>query len=206
MSEKNDKVAHIIPSRIGGEGAGKGSLLGYPTPEKLSKKLSRTKTTPRDEFLNLIMQNMLTRGFDSISSKIVAVLFIEPREISLEELSQKTGYSLSAVSTAMKGLDGLHVVKRIKKPGSRKVFFYLDKNIISAGIQILKTKYEKVIAPSKRVLPEIIEKYKFEDSENSREELEIIQMYYLQLQKYEKLIKDFLDAMEEVEGELNLGE
>ena len=204
MNEKNDKVAHVIPSRIGGEGAGKGSLVGYPTPDKLSKKISRTKTTPRDDFVNLMMQNMMIQGFDSISSKIVAELFIEPREISLEELSQKTGYSLSAVSTAMKGLNNFHVVNRIKKPGSRKVFFYLDKNIISAGTQILKTKYEKVLVPSKKALPEILEKYEFGDSENSEEEMEIVRKYYLQVQKTEKIIKNFLDAMDELENELKL--
>ena len=190
--KEEKKIAHVTPVRIGDERVGKEKLWKYPSPDALIKKMSRARVDPKEDFIELITQNMKVQGFDSISSKIIGVLFIETKEISLEDIAKKTGYSLSAVSTAMKGLDSLHVIKRIKKPGSRKVFFYLDKNIISAGVQVLKTKYEKVMLPSKKALPEIIEEYKFfDDSEISKKELEIVENYYQQLIKMENVIKYF---------------
>ncbi|WP_406658155.1 hypothetical protein V7O62_06305 [Methanolobus sp. ZRKC2] len=203
--KKKAKVAKVIPSRPGDERIGKEKRCYIPLPNPEGKSLSgdyAISTKPRDEFIELISQNLKAQGFDEISSRIVGVLFIETEEMSLEEIAIETGYSLSAVSTAMKNLSHLHIVKRFKKPGSRKAFFFLDKNLVSAGTQVLRTKYEDVIIPSKKRLPDIIEKYKNENSKNSEEELRIIEHYHRQVLKLEKVVKNFLEEMEKIEQEM----
>ena len=75
-------------------------------------------TSPRDEFIDIISKNCQVDGFDELTSKIVGTLFIEPTEVALEDLAKMTGYSLSAVSTAMKLVVRTGLVKRMKKPGS----------------------------------------------------------------------------------------
>ena len=203
--KKKVKVAKVMSVRPGGDRVGKEKHCYYPSPNLRSKNISgdyANPTKPRDEFIELISQNLKAQGFDEISSRIVGVLYMETEEMSLEEIAIETGYSLSAVSTAMKSLSHFHIVKRLKKPGSRKAFFFLDKNLISAGTQVLRTKYEDVIVPSKKRLPAIIEKYRHEDSKNSEDELRIIEHYHKQVLKLEKVIKDFLEEMEKIEKEM----
>jgi DNA-binding transcriptional regulator GbsR (MarR family) len=129
------------------------------------------------------------------------VLFIEPEEMSLEEISIETGYSLSAVSTAMKNLSQFHIVKRFKKPGSKKAFFFIDKNLAAIGAQALRMKYDNVILPSKKMLPGIIEKYEHVGSDKTASELEIITRYYRQILKLESIVRNFLDEMENIDIE-----
>ena len=202
MDKKKKKVAKIAPLHPGDE-RGKNNAQRCPllSPRKDTKNVSwipQDPASPKEEFTELIAQNLKSEGFDEISSRIVGVLFIEPEEMSLEEISIETGYSLSAVSTAMKNLSQFHIVRRFQKPGSKKAFFFLDKNLVSIGAQALRMKYDNVILPSKKILPEIIEKYEQESSDKSQSELEIISRYYRQILKLESIVERFLDEMENI--------
>jgi HTH-type transcriptional regulator, osmoprotectant uptake regulator len=146
---------------------------------------------PKEEFIELISANMRTNGFDEITSKVTGVLFIETKEISLEELAKKTGYSLSGVCNSLKFLSGSGLVKKSRKPGSRKVYLYMEKDLMAFSIRIMKKKYEEVILPSKQRLPEIIKKYK-----GSKEELKIIKKYYGQVDKFEIIVKKMMEFLE----------
>ncbi|MDW7733203.1 MAG: hypothetical protein SCH66_12350 [Methanolobus sp.] len=202
MDNKRKKVAKIVPLHPGDErGKNKTQRCPLLSPKKDTKNVSwipHDPASPKEEFTELITRNLRSEGFDEISSRIVGVLFIEPEEMSLEEISIETGYSLSAVSTAMKNLSQFHIVRRFQKPGSKKAFFFLDKNLVSIGAQALRIKYDNVILPSKKILPDIIEKYEQESSDRSRSELEIITRYYRQMLKLESIVENFLDEMENI--------
>ena len=156
----------------------------------------------KNEFIELISENSKVNGLDELSSRIVGILFIEPEEIALDELAKRTGYSPSAVSTAMKFIERAGIVKRSKKPKSRKVYFYMEKDMLAMHLQIHRRKYENIILPSKHKLPKIIEKYKLEKSENSEEELRIVENYYKQVLFSEQLIKDSIKTLEQYEYEV----
>ncbi|MEA2076157.1 MAG: hypothetical protein U9O85_10625 [Euryarchaeota archaeon] len=155
--------------------------------------------SPKNEFIELMTENSKVNGLDELSSRIIGILFIEPEEIALDELAKRTEYSLSAVSTAMKFIERAGIVKRSKKPKSRKVYFYMEKDILAMWIQLLRRKYENIILPSKYKLPKIIEKYKLEKSDNSEEELRIVENYYKQVLLSERLIKDSINTLEQYE-------
>ncbi len=155
--------------------------------------------SPKDEFIDLMTENSKVNGLDELSSRIIGILFIEPEEIALDELAKRTGYSLSAISTAMKFIERAGIVKRSKKPKSRKVYYYMEKDMLAMWIQLMRRKYENIILPSKYKLPKIIEKYKLEKSENSEEELRIVENYYKQVLFSERLIKDSIKTLEQYE-------
>ncbi|MDQ1276209.1 MAG: hypothetical protein QG610_1784 [Euryarchaeota archaeon] len=157
--------------------------------------------SPKDEFIQLMMHNAKVQGLDEITSRIIAVLFIEPEDISLEELAKKTGYSLSAVSTSAKFLGSIGLIKKFRKPGSKKVYLFMEKDIVSQGMRYLRTKYENVILPTKQILPGIIEAYKEENSDEAAKELEIVENYYGQILSTEKPFKDYMENLENAEKE-----
>jgi DNA-binding transcriptional regulator GbsR (MarR family) len=159
--------------------------------------------SPKSEFIDLMTENSKVNGLDELSSRIIGILFIEPEEIALDELAKRTGYSLSAISTAMKFIERAGIVKRSKKPKSRKVYFYMEKDILATWIRLMRRKYENIILPSKYKLPKIIERYKQEKSENLEVELRIVEDYYRQVLYSEQLIKDSIKTLELYEYEVN---
>jgi len=153
--------------------------------------------SPKNEFIELIAENSKVNGLDELSSKIIGILFIEPEEVALDELANRTGYSLSAVSTALKFIERAGIVKRTKKPKSRKVYFYMEKDMLAISLQITRRKYEKIILPSKQKLPKIIEKYKQESTKESGEELGIVENYYKEILFFEQILKEFIETFEQ---------
>ncbi len=155
--------------------------------------------SPKNAFIALIAENSKINGFDELSSKLIGILFIEPEEIALDELANRTGYSLSAVSTALKFIERAGIVKRSKKPKSRKVYFYMEKDMLAMSLQIARRKYEKILLPSKQKLPKIIALYKQDSSKNLVAELMIVEDYYKSLIFFEQILKEFIEKFEDYE-------
>jgi DNA-binding transcriptional regulator GbsR (MarR family) len=151
----------------------------------------RKDKSPKEEFIDLVTEINKAKGLDELSSKLVSILFIEPKEVSLEELAEKSGYSLSAVSTSMKIFENTGFVKRLKKPKSRKVYFYMGKDMHNQFIQTLKKIYNVALVPMKEKLPNIIIRYKKE--KGNKDELKIIENHYQQVLQFEKLMKRFIE-------------
>ena len=160
-------------------------------------------TSPYEEFVELMTENCKVNGLDELTSRIMAHLYASPKELCLDEIARKCGYSLSAVSTATKFLERADLVKRVRKKGSRKAFFFMEKNLMTYAIDLLEKKYERIILKSKQVLPGIIASYKAKKlNDEEKRNLKIIENYYHQLLFGEKLMGKALDLF----GKINLKE
>ena len=153
----------------------------------------------KERFVELMAETNKVCGFDDLSSKILGILFIEQNEISLDELAKKVGYSPSTISTAMKFAERMGLVKKSKKPNSKKVYFYVENDMLFTYLQIMRGQYENNILPSKTKLPRIIEQYKREESKskNSEGELKIVENYYKGILFYERILKEFIEKLEQ---------
>ncbi|RLG22026.1 hypothetical protein DRN74_01280 [Candidatus Micrarchaeota archaeon] len=100
------------------------------------------------------------KGFDRLSSIIFAELWLEPKEISMEELADRVGYSLSSISLKMKELRRFWFLKIFKKKGSRKTYIYLEKNILKAALEKIKRDYEWEDALFREKITPLVKEYK----------------------------------------------
>jgi DNA-binding transcriptional regulator GbsR (MarR family) len=141
----------------------------------------------KEEFIELMADNAKANGLDELSCKLIAILYAEPGEIALEELSHKTGYSLSALSTTLKMAEQFGLVKRIKKPGSKKAYFYVEKGMFKMFANHFTSMYEHIVLPSKQRLPEIIQKYKSEKSKDAKEGAKIAEHYYREILAFDRV-------------------
>ncbi|AMM53239.1 GbsR/MarR family transcriptional regulator [Pyrococcus kukulkanii] len=114
-------------------------------------------------------------GQSELIGYIYGALFLSDRPLSLSEIAEVTGYSVSHVSSAMKVLEGVGLVQRIKKPGDRKAYFVAMKNF---GEWRSSTFYENILRDIEetrdnllRALNEITE-----DTEEAQKIKEKIQM------------------------------
>ncbi|MCD6496051.1 MAG: winged helix-turn-helix transcriptional regulator [Candidatus Aenigmarchaeota archaeon] len=157
--------------------------------------------TAKDEYIELIAETGRSMGLGAVSSKIRGILMAEPREVSLDELAGRTGYSLSAVSTSARMLTNMGMVKRIRKPGSRKVFLYMEKDMMKMMQQNMKN-VMGMMATFKARLPDIIKRCKSSGCTN--EEVEIMQRHYRMMLVMESFVEKIPDMLKEAEKKAGL--
>jgi DNA-binding transcriptional regulator GbsR (MarR family) len=159
--------------------------------------------TPKQKFIQLMTENAKVDGLTDLMCKIMGILYAEPKEVSLDELAERTGYSLSAISTELRFVEGIGFIKKIKKPKSRKLYFYMEKDFSRMMDSMLKKKYEYIVLRSKGILPEIIKEFKSKKtlSEDEKESLKIVEIYYRQILEMEEMFKKLLEFIKTKRGE-----
>lgn len=152
------------------------------------------------EYIEIGQELHKALGLDNLSYSIIGILFLEPGEICMEELAQMTGYSLPSVSQKLKFLTHYGIIKRRTKPGSRKVYLSMDKDLFKMLKQEMTTHYLEEINIVKEELPSIIEKYeKPPTDQKQKERLEILKKYYNQTLQFEEILNNLIEKMEELE-------
>ncbi|MDO5835966.1 MAG: winged helix-turn-helix transcriptional regulator, partial [Methanobacterium sp.] len=150
--------------------------------------------SPKEEFKKAIYNSFRALGVDDFPSMLMSVLQSEPEEISLGELSQMTGYSLSALSTTLKAMEENNMVKRFKKPKSRKVYVYMDKDLVTLYTELQKKRYNQSLLPFFQTLPRLIQKYK--DNEDFKSEIEMLEDFGEQLEFLDEQSRKFIEELE----------
>ena len=154
------------------------------------------------EFLEYMKKAGTAQGMqDNLLLELFGILYVEPKELSLEDLAKKTGYSLASVSNKIKqmeamGFEAMGLMKRIRKPKTRKIFIYMEKDFMDLWRKMLIAKHEGVIKNAKTLLPKIIEKSK--EDKKDKEKSKIIENYYDQILKFEKVLKNIMKCFDKI--------
>ncbi len=151
------------------------------------------------EFIDLLKNLAKSQGIDDLTSIIIAKVFLEPGEVAMEDLAKETGYSLASVSNKAKLFEQAGLFKKITKPGTRKIFLYMEKDISRMMINLFMKKLE-IMSIAKTKLPEIIKRYKAQaKSEKEKQKLKIMEHYCSDVSKFDKLLQEFLQKLSKLE-------
>lgn len=151
----------------------------------------------KEEFGNFSENVFMNFGMDNVSAKATCILFMSPKEVAIEDLANETGYSLASISNKMRMLERIGMIKRVKKPKSKKVYYYMEKDIIKIFRNKIEIARQVEIDPAKKLIPEMIKKYDQKKlGEKEKEHLKIIKNYYKQVLKAEKGIEVLLKELE----------
>lgn len=71
-------------------------------------------------------------GYSPLHGKIIGVLLVQGKEMSLQELAKETGYSASMISLSLDLLELLGVIKRVKKTGDRNLYIVLKGDLLES--------------------------------------------------------------------------
>jgi len=89
-----------------------------------------------------------TIGYSPLHGKIIGVLLIEGRPVSLTELARDTGYSSSMISLSLDFLEVMEVIRKIKKTGDRKLYVQLNGDLLSILKKAIVTRVKKTLSSS----------------------------------------------------------
>lgn len=141
-------------------------------------------------------------GFKGPVIKMLAVLYLEPKEIAMEEIAERTGYSLATVSNTMKMLETVGIVQRSRKPGTKKVFFFMEKNLVKLNIQKIQSAQKAYVSPAKQILPGLIREYKSKvKTKEGKDKVKIMEDYYRQMLSFEKILEKWQKDLENIQKE-----
>ena len=138
-------------------------------------------------------------AWGDMPTTVIAILYIEPEPVAMEDLAKRTGYSLASVSNMMKMLETMGFVRRIKKPKTRKVYFYMEKDIVKLNKQKLVMAYEVGVKPAMEILPPLIARYKNKAKDvNAQKKYEIVQDYLRQMIEFEKVLQHMIEDINQI--------
>ncbi|MCK5282835.1 MAG: hypothetical protein KAK00_05485 [Nanoarchaeota archaeon] len=136
---------------------------------------------------------------DPLLMTIFAKLYIEPEPVAMEDLAKETGYSLASISNKIRMLEPMLQIKRIRKPGTKKLFLYMEKDFLKIWKDALLKKQEYVVNNVKEKMPPILKDYK-EKAKSSRDKkkLKVMEGYYEQILKFEKILNVMIKEINKV--------
>lgn len=151
------------------------------------------------EFIDLFQTYMNSMGLDGLSCRLVAILYIEPGPLSMDDLMGMTSYSRASISNCMRILEKVGVVSRVRRPGTKKAFFYMEKDIVKLNRQKIVKVRENFMNPLKKSMPSLITKFREKElDERSTEKLRIIEGYYTQVIGFEKVLDHLEEDLENI--------
>jgi len=150
------------------------------------------------EFEELCLKIGSAYGLDELSSKLFALLYLEPNELSLEELAEKSGYSLSTVSKGLSRFEHVSLFKKYRKPKSKKIYCALEKNFEKLTVSMMHRLVHEKIIPFKEKVPKLIEKYDTQNANDlTKQKILILKNALKQTKKCETAICTMLKYMGE---------
>jgi DNA-binding transcriptional regulator GbsR (MarR family) len=69
-------------------------------------------------------------GYSDMHGRIIAALLTNNNRLSLQELAEETGYSLSTISLSLDFLELLGMIKKAKNVGDRKLYVELQGDLL----------------------------------------------------------------------------
>ena len=150
------------------------------------------------EVVDLIVGVNENFGADHAVSRVIAHLYISPSGLSMSELVKKTGYSSATISNKTQALVRTGIIQRKHQPGTKKAFFYMDKDMRQLNAEIFKRVLELKVKPLQQELPRIIEKYEKskKTSSKEKEQLEIIKAWEEQIRFMEDCVREAIIKLE----------
>lgn len=152
-----------------------------------------------DEIFEMGEKMFATLGLDAPLSKSLSILMFSPNEVSLQDLSAKTGYSLATTLNKIKLFETAGMVQRIKKPGTKKVFYYMEKD----RKKLIQQKFRKIhiceMEFAEANIPSLLKKYQGKKiSQKEKQMIAITEKFYAQSKKLGKCMEEFLRKIDDL--------
>jgi DNA-binding transcriptional regulator GbsR (MarR family) len=165
-------------------------------------------TQPEQELHEFLVQTSLHTGANMLLSQVIATLFAHPEAMSLEELSERTGYSLASVSNAVRLLEQAGKIVRHKKPGDKRTYISFHNDLIKNTHEHINKALNVFVKPFGEKIPGIISgleqeaknnKHDSQKKQELKQKKELLASYVAQMKHIEKVfveIDKLFDGLE----------
>jgi len=128
-------------------------------------------------------------GYSEVHGRIIVCLLINENPVSLSEVAKETGYSHSMVSLSIDFLETVGMVKRVKKPGDRKLFLQSNGTLLDGLKKAILVKMEKNTFNCLQEFDEYKKKLKKLKGKESKKLLKTIRILEKEIKRMDKYVK-----------------
>jgi DNA-binding transcriptional regulator GbsR (MarR family) len=150
------------------------------------------------DFLELYEILGAHQGVDGQLTRIMGLVAISPETPSLDEIARKTGYSLASVSNKVSLLESIGILRKVRKPGSRKIYAAMEKDSLRMWRDSSALKHEAMVIFNKR-LPKVISKYsKKKLTDEQKKKLQTIQDFQKTMVALTSVLQDTVKKLDKL--------
>lgn len=135
-----------------------------------------------------------TRGMGDLHGRVFGAILLSVNEMTQDEISVFTGYSVPAVSSALDELYRIGLVNRHKRQDSRKYYYSSKADLDEIMRMVLKTIHDDYVQIVLDQLSAARAGARSDDGPQLREHMENIQNYERELKNLEHYLKRLLDV------------
>lgn len=128
-------------------------------------------------------------GYSEVYGRIIACLLINEDPVTLSEVAKETGYSSPMVSLSIDFLENVGMVKRVKKPGDKKLYLQSDGNLLDGLKKVILAKIQKNVSNSLEEFDEYRSKLKKMNNKDSEKLLKAIEILENEIKKMDDYVK-----------------
>ena len=151
--------------------------------------------------INTISETMDLYGLTPAVGRLYATMYFKHEPITLDEMKDALGMSKPSMSTSVRKLQDINIVKKVWQKGSRKDSFIAEKNFFNYFSHFYGMKWEREVnmylvslKKAQEQLKEVIEDPETDEALREKAELDYQQLedarvYYRWLEKLTKLTK-----------------
>ncbi len=130
-------------------------------------------------------------GYSPLHGRIIGVLLVKGKPLSLQELAKETGYSTSMISLSLDLLEVLGVIKKVKKTADRQLYISMQGDLLEILKNAIVTKVTKSVSNTLSDFQESRKDLKSLPSEQRKETertLDILEKEIKRLDRYIRLL------------------
>jgi DNA-binding transcriptional regulator GbsR (MarR family) len=97
----------------------------------------------REQIFSTFAEIAKNLGYSEVYGRIIACLLVHQEPVALTQVAKETGYSSPMVSLSVNFLDTVGMIKRVKRPGDRKLYLQSNGNLLDGLKKAVLVKIEK---------------------------------------------------------------
>ncbi len=141
----------------------------------------------QNKFMESIGNLAESFGLNKFTAQLYAVLYLNDKPLSLDELTEKLGASKGNVSLNIRELENWGAVKSVWVKGSRKDYYEAEPDLKHVFVNKLKSSLGKRISQVSEMIKEFKEIVESANGELTEEEKKIAKNYKERLKKIEEM-------------------
>ena len=157
-------------------------------------------TQLRKDFTEGLSQISKFWGFPKGMGAIFAVLYLSPDPLSLDELVKQTGLTKGAISTNVRALARMGLVRPSTKLGDRKDYYEAETDFYKSIRAILKERQNSEFDSAVRSVRETLEKLEAGQGSEDEEQRQFMLERIRALQKFFDALDGLVNAVVRLEG------
>src|SRR5690625_2218120 len=103
----------------------------------------------KQQFIDKIADNMHTFGVSATIGRVLGIIYMNRRPMTLDELSEATGMSKMRMSQVIREMLDLNIAEQVFKKGERKNYYNVETDYYQTFISLFTRNWHKAVNKSR---------------------------------------------------------